>query len=85
MKWRVVDFSNDTWEVEADHVMPGSAWLSFSTGPDPRTVGVDQVLPTEVARFCSENVIVFYPVEGADGEPMVEAVKRIDPYEATKR
>lgn len=80
MKFHVVGWDGptlNTWEVTADHVMPGTAYLSFSVGPDPRTVGVDQVLPTEVARFVTENVFCYYPVEGADGQPMAEAVKQI--------
>lgn len=80
MKWNVVGWDGptlNTWEVEADHVLPGTAWLSFSVGADPMTVGVGDPMPTEVARFVTENVYVFYVVE-VNGEPVPQRVKRID-------
>jgi hypothetical protein len=85
VKWHVVGWDGptvNTWEVEADHVMPGSAWLTFHTGTDPMTRGINEAMPTEVARFVTENVFCYYPVEivGHDGsaQPLTQRVKRID-------
>jgi hypothetical protein len=80
IKWHVVGWDGptlNTWEVEADYAMPGSAYLSFSVGTDPMTRGVNEGAPEEVARFVTENVFAFYPVE-VNGEPLPQRVKKID-------
>lgn len=79
MKYHVVGWDGptlSTWEVEADHVLPGSSMLVFTVGPDPLTVGIGEAMPFEVARFVTDNVLCFFPVE-ANGEPLPERVKQI--------
>jgi hypothetical protein len=80
--WRIIvwDSALNTYEVDADNVEYAHQTIVFTVGSDPRTVGIDENPPVEVARFITENVVGYYPLFGKQSRTeyvtLVEAPKR---------